>query len=182
MEKTTMLECRPAELAGVYWVQSVSYRDARGTFERVFCHRELTAQGLCADFVQMSLAQSCCRGTLRGLHCLDAAWGEDKLVRCVHGRIFDVCVDVRKASPTFGQWVGGELSPEEGRALYVPRGFAHGYLTLEDDTQVLYAMTAEYQPDLERGYRYDEPRFAIAWPDVGPLTISAKDQQWDYLT
>jgi dTDP-4-dehydrorhamnose 3,5-epimerase len=155
--------------------------DERGSFARVFCKQELEAAGLCADIAQVNLSENHARGTLRGLHTQKGADAEDKLVGCFSGAIFDVCVDVREDSPTYTQWVGVELSSENGVMLYVPKGCAHGYLTLTDDASVLYFVTQYYTPGAETGYRWDDPAFGISWPLPPPFVMSEKDKDWGYI-
>ncbi|WP_094606111.1 dTDP-4-dehydrorhamnose 3,5-epimerase [Sporomusa silvacetica DSM 10669] len=168
------------KISGVYIVKREPFSDERGTFSRMFCRRELEAAGLCGEIAQMNLSTNRKKGTLRGLHSQSGNAAEDKLVTCVQGAIFDVCVDVRKDSPTYLQWVGETLSEENGFGLYVPKGCAHGYLTLTDDTQVLYLVTQYYTPNTEVGYRFDDPAFGITWPIVAPYIMSEKDKSWEY--
>lgn len=165
-------------IAGAFVVEPEPRADARGTFARLWDQEEFRARGLSTAFVQCNDSVSHRRGTLRGLHYQAAPHGEVKLVRCVRGAVFDVAVDVRAGSPTFGRWFGVELSGENRRMLYVPEGCAHGYLTLADACEVIYPVTATYHPECERGVRWNDPRFAIAWPDVGPLSLSDKDRSW----
>lgn len=172
---------KECELPGVFLIKRQTFQDERGGFERLFCKRELEEQGIDADFVQSNLSTNHKKGTLRGLHSQRADFAEDKLVCCTRGTIFDVCVDVRKDSKTFGQYVGAILSDGNHSMLYIPKGFAHGYLTLEDETQVLYFVTQFYTPNSEIGYRYDDPVFHIDWPQTEDLIISKKDQSWNYL-
>jgi dTDP-4-dehydrorhamnose 3,5-epimerase len=139
---------------------------------------ELKNAGLYADFVQVNLSISYKKGTLRGLHSQIETAAEDKIVSCLSGEIFDVCVDVRPGSPTFGKYVGEVLSEENCKALYVPKGFAHGYLSLTDHSQTLYFVTQFYTPGSEKGYRYDDPAFNIKWPLEQPFIISEKDAAW----
>jgi len=166
---------------GAYLIDAEPRTDERGFFARLWCRDEFAARGLSAEFVQCNDSFSARRGTLRGLHYQAAPHAEVKLVRCVRGRVFDVLVDLRRDSPTYTQWFGTELTAENRRMLYVPEGCAHGYLTLEDDSEVVYPVSQPYTPDAERGVRWNDPRFAIAWPPVDTLTLSPKDQQWpDY--
>ena len=167
---------------GAYLVEPTPRADDRGFFARVWCHDEFAARGLNAAFVQCNDSLSRRRGTLRGLHYQVAPYGEVKLIRCVRGAVFDVLVDVRPSSPTYLQWYGVALTAESRTMLYAPEGCAHGYLALEDDTEAMYLVTRAYRPDAERGIRWNDPAFGIAWPDVGPLTLSPKDQAWpDYV-
>jgi dTDP-4-dehydrorhamnose 3,5-epimerase len=168
------------KLDGVYIVTREAFEDERGTFARAFCKREFEAAGLCGDIAQVSMSTNKLKGTLRGLHSLSIELAENKLVMCVRGAIFDVAVDVRKSSATFGQYVGVEVSERSGNALYLPKGFAHGYLTLTDDTQLLYFMSQFYEPSAERGYRYDDPVFDIGWPGE-IVVISEKDRGFPLL-
>ncbi|TCL36124.1 dTDP-4-dehydrorhamnose 3,5-epimerase [Anaerospora hongkongensis] len=169
------------KISGVYVVKREPFADERGTFSRMFCRRELEAAGLCGDIAQINLSTNRNKGTLRGLHSQSGNASEDKLVTCVQGAIFDVCVDVRKESPTYGEWVGETLSAENGVGLYIPKGCAHGYVSLTDDTQVLYFTTQFYQPNTEEGYRFDDPAFGIEWPISGPYILSEKDKAWAYI-
>lgn len=165
-------------IGGVHLVDLEPRGDERGWFARVWCRDELARAGLGGDFVQCNGSYSRDAGTLRGLHWQTAPHEEAKLIRCIAGRIFDVVADVRPASPTFGRWFGVELSAESRQMLYVAPGVAHGYLTLVDHSEVLYPVTAAYAPASERGLRWDDPLFAIDWPQVGNLTISPKDRGW----
>lgn len=168
-------------LSGCFEIEQEKRGDERGHFARVFCIEEFRAHGLCTDIVQANAATSRDRGTLRGLHLQSGEHAEDKLVRCTRGSVFDVAVDVRPESPTVGQWVGITLSAERGNMLFVPKGFAHGYLTLEDHTEMHYMVSAAYAPEAERGYRWDDPAFSIDWPISDGLILSDKDRQWpDY--
>jgi dTDP-4-dehydrorhamnose 3,5-epimerase len=139
---------------------------------------ELKTAGLYADFVQVNLSHNYKKGTLRGLHSQISTAAEDKLVSCIRGEIFDVCVDVRPDSATYGQYVGEVLSEKNGKMLYVPKGFAHGYLGLTDDSLTLYFVSQYYTPGSEKGYRYDDPFFGIEWPIKPPYIITDKDASW----
>ena len=162
-------------LAGAYLVRLDLHPDERGFFARSFCADEFAAAGLPADFPQQSLARSRRAGTLRGLHLQLEPHAEDKYVRCVRGRIFDAIVDLRPGSPTYLRAAAVELDADSGDALFVPAGFAHGYQTLCDDTDVLYAMSARYAPAAARSIRWNDPAFAIAWP-LGDPILSAADR------
>ena len=152
-------------------------RDARGFFARAFCAHEFEEIGLENRFVQANNSFSARRGTLRGLHYQLPPAAEVKLVRCIRGAFFDVILDLRPDSPTFGKSFGAELSAENGRMMYAPRGFAHAILTLEDNSEALYFSSALYTSEQERGVRWDDARFAIRWP-IEPVEISAKDAAW----
>ena len=154
----------PTDLAGVFVVELAPVVDDRGFFARAFDPRAFAAQGLEAALPQTSLSFNTRRGTLRGMHFQRAPHEEVKLVRVVRGAIFDVALDLRPESPTRYRWVGVELSADNRRALYLPRGCAHGYQTLADDTEILYQMTDTYHPEAAGGVRWDDPAFAITWP------------------
>jgi len=155
---------RETPLAGAWVLELERHSDERGFFARTFCRRELAEHGLDVEVAQCNLSVSRRRGTLRGLHFQRAPHEEAKLVRCSRGSLFDAIVDLRVGSPTFARWFGVVLSAREGNQLYVPRGFAHGLLTLEDDTEVCYQVSAAYAPDHQAGYRWDDPAFGIDWP------------------
>jgi len=151
--------------------------DARGFFARIFCAQEFVKLGLEHKFVQANNSFSARRGTLRGLHYQLPPAAEVKLVRCICGSFYDVVLDLRPNSRTFGQWFGAELSADNRLMMYVPQGFAHAILTLEDNSEALYFSSAFYASERERGVRWNDPRFAIRWP-IPPSEISAKDSSW----
>lgn len=164
----------PTLLHGVYCIHAEPRGDERGFFARMFCADEFAAMGLETRFVQANISRSVHRGTLRGMHYQLGADAEVKLVRCTAGRLFDVALDLRPDSPSFGKWFGVELSAEDPKMLYVPRGCAHGFVSREDDTEISYMVSAAYSSENERGIRFDDPRFAISWPE--PVrSISNKD-------
>jgi len=162
-------------LAGAYLVDLEKRGDERGFFARAFCEREFAAHGLPARFVQVNNSLSAQRGTLRGMHYQLAPKAETKLVRCIRGALFDVILDLRRDSPTFGHSFGAELSAENRRMMVVPQGFAHGFITLADHSEAFYFVDEFYAPELERGVRWDDPRFAISWP-LEPAVLSDKDR------
>lgn len=164
-------------LPGAYVIEPQLLQDERGFFARSWCQREFEAHGLTSKVVQANLSYNRRKGTLRGMHYQLAPHEEAKLVRCTRGAILDVIVDVRPASSTAGQWIGVELTAENHRMLYVPEGFAHGFQTLADDTEVTYQVTEFYTPGAERGIRYDDPALAIEWP-LEVTMISEKDRNW----
>lgn len=168
------LTIRPTALDGLLVLESATLRDERGGFARLFCAEALAAAGFDPAVAQANLSTNARRHTLRGLHWQDEPAGEAKIVRCLAGALWDVAVDIRPASATFRQWHAEELTPGNGRALAIPRGFAHGFLTLADDTSMLYLMGASYRAELARGARYDDPAFGIAWP-AAPAVIGARD-------
>jgi dTDP-4-dehydrorhamnose 3,5-epimerase len=164
----------PATLAGAYLVDVEPFEDERGLFARTWCRHEFAARGLSDELAQCNISLTRRRGTLRGMHYQAAPHTEDKLVRCTHGAIHDVIVDLRRDSPTFCRHFAADLSADSHRALYVPKGCAHGFQTLTDDTQVFYQMSAFYVPDAGRGVRWNDPRFGIAWPIADPI-LNARD-------
>jgi dTDP-4-dehydrorhamnose 3,5-epimerase len=165
-------------IGGAYLVELEPRGDERGWFARVWCQDEFARHGLSAGFVQCNTSYSRDAGTLRGLHYQTAPHDEAKLVRCLRGRIYDVMVDVRPASPTYGQWFGVELTAANRTMLYVAPGLAHGFQALEDETEVMYPVTAAYAPQSERGVRWDDPFFAITWPLAARAIVSPKDRTW----
>jgi len=162
-------------LKGACLIDLETRGDERGFFARAFCVNEFAAHGLATAFVQVNTSLSEQKGTLRGMHYQLAPKAETKLVRCIRGALFDVILDLREASPTFGRSFVAELSAENRRMMYVPKGFAHGFITLSDDTEAFYFVDEFYAPDQERGVRWNDPRFAIAWP-LAPTVVSDKDK------
>jgi dTDP-4-dehydrorhamnose 3,5-epimerase len=170
----------PTEIPGVLIVDIEPHEDARGAFARLHCPDEFAAAGHPFTPVQTSLSRNPHAGTLRGLHYQAAPHAEAKLVRAVRGQIFDVAVDLRRGSPTEGRWTSAELSADNARALLIPDGVAHGFLTLEPDTDVLYQISPAFQPGHDAGVRWDDPAFGIAWPGA-PALISPRDAAYpDY--
>jgi dTDP-4-dehydrorhamnose 3,5-epimerase len=164
-------------LDGAWIIDPSPHHDERGRFMRAWCTREFEDHGIRFLPVQANMQFSPRRGTVRGLHLQVAPALEAKLVRCTRGAIFDVAVDLRPASPTFGEWCGVELTAENGRMLYVPEHCAHGFQSTEDDTEVLYLTSAFYAPESCRGARFDDPAFDIRWP-LPPSAISEQDRNW----
>lgn len=168
------------ELKGAYIIDLERREDDRGFFARTWCQQEFEAHGLVARIVQANMSYNKLKGTLRGMHYQRAPYAETKLVRAVRGAILDVIVDLRPDSPTYRRWIGVELTADNRRALFVPEGFAHGFQTLEDDTDVSYQVSAFYTPGAEGGARYNDPAFDIQWP-LPVSVISDKDAAWpDY--
>ncbi|MEW5729779.1 MAG: dTDP-4-dehydrorhamnose 3,5-epimerase [Pseudomonadota bacterium] len=161
-------------IPGVMVVEVSPHADDRGLFARTYDAALFAEAGLPTHWPQCNTSWNPRRGTLRGMHYQAEPRPEPKLVRCTRGRVFDVAVDLRPASPTFKAWVGVELSADGRAALYVPPGCAHGFLTLEDGCEVFYQMGESYVPELARGVRWNDPAFAIAWP-MEPLLIGARD-------
>ena len=154
--------------------------DERGYFARTFCQKEFEEHGIDFDSVQCNVSFNKQAGTLRGMHFLRKPAVESKLVRCVRGAFYDVIVDLHPESPTYLQSFGIELSQDNLKALYVPGNFAHGFLTLEDDTEISYMMNEFYAPECDAGLRFDDPALGIKWP-IPPKVISEKDQNWPLL-
>lgn len=165
------------EVQGAWIVDADPIGDERGSFARIFDVEEFAAHGITTAVVQANLSRNRHAGTLRGMHLQRAPHAETKLVRCVSGALFDVAVDVRPDSPSYLRWVGVELTAGNGRALVVPEGCAHGFLTLVDDTVATYQVSAPYTPAAEAGYRHDDPAFGIDWPREVTV-ISDKDASW----
>jgi dTDP-4-dehydrorhamnose 3,5-epimerase len=162
-------------LKGAYLIDLEKRGDDRGFFARLFCTEEFENEGLENHFVQVNNSHSAQKGTLRGLHYQLGSMAEVKLVRCIRGSFYDVILDLRPTSPTYGQSYGAVLSAENRTMMYVPKGFAHGFLTLEQDSEVVYLVSQFYSKDLERGVRWNDPAFKIAWPEK-PLIVSDRDR------
>jgi dTDP-4-dehydrorhamnose 3,5-epimerase len=162
-------------LAGAYRIKPELVIDERGAFARRFCADEFRVLGLETDLVQRSISFNARAGTLRGIHFQTAPHLEAKIVRCTRGAIFDVLVDLREGSPTYGQWHGEELTADNRLMLYVPKGFAHGFQSLVDDTEVDYEITPAYVPEAASGFRFDDSALAINWP-IADMIISERDK------
>ena len=172
----------PQEIPGCFLIHPEPMVDDRGFFARVFSVEEFAVVGMVTEIAQINLARSETAGTLRGIHWQAPPFEEAKLVRCVRGSVFDVCVDLRPGSGTWGRSVGVELSSQNHLALYVPPGCGHGYLSLEEGSEVIYSTSAPYMPDAERGARWDDPAFDIDWPITEGPTLSEKDSTWPDLS
>lgn len=170
----------PTDIAGVVRVEWEPRGDDRGAFARLHCPDEFAAAGHPFAPAQTSLSRNPILGTLRGMHYQPAPHGETKLVRVVRGAVFDVAIDLRPESPTYRRWTGAELSAENGLALLIPEGVAHGFLTLEADTDMLYQISPKYQPGHEAGVRWDDPAFGIVWP-AQPAVMSDRDAAYPLL-
>jgi len=162
-------------LPGVLILEPARYADARGFFSESWNRRRLADQGVEVDFVQDNHSLSITAGTLRGLHFQTPPHAQAKLVRCGRGALFDVAVDIRHGSPTFGQWVGVELSFENGRQLLIPEGFLHGFVTRVPETEIVYKCSDYYAPDCDAAVRFDDPDLGIDWGLGGPPILSEKD-------
>jgi len=166
----------PTDLPGVFHVTPTPFEDARGAFMDIYLQSDFAAHDIAFAPIHQALSVNIAAGTLRGLHYQLAPQEQAKFVRCVRGSVFDVVVDVRPGSPTFGAWVSQTLSAEKRNALFVPRGFAHGFQTLADDCEVAYLIDGEYTPSLERGIRWDDPAVGVRWPSQTAV-LSERDQQ-----
>lgn len=164
-------------LKGAFVIEPERIADERGFFARTFCRKEFEAHQLNPDLAQCSISFNRRRGTLRGMHFQVAPHGEAKLVRCTHGAIHDVILDLRPQSPTFTRWVAVDLSAENRLMLYIPEGLAHGFQTLQDETEVFYQISEFYSPEHARGVRWNDPAFQIRWP-IETSIISARDQSY----
>ena len=163
-------------LKGAYIIELEKRGDERGFFARAFCQNEFETEGLATKFVQVNNSLSADKGTLRGMHYQLAPHAETKIVRCIKGALYDVIIDLRPNSETYCQSFGKELSADNRRMMYVPKGFAHGFITLTDNTEAFYFVDEFYAPNFERGVRYDDPKFGIEWP-IKPVVVSDKDKQ-----
>lgn len=169
------------KLQDAYLIEIEKRSDQRGFFARMWCRKEFEDHGLVSQVVQTNISYNIKKGTIRGMHFQIDPYQETKLVRCTRGAIYDVIIDLRADSPTYGEWTGVELSADNYRMIYVPKNFAHGFQTLADDTEVTYQVTEFYTPGAERGLRYDDPAFGIIWP-LPVSVISEKDKSWLALT
>ena len=170
------------DLVDAYTIDPKKLEDERGFFARAWCQKEFEEHGLQTRYVQCNMSYNPARGTLRGVHYQISPYEETKLVRCIRGAIYDVIIDLRPQSATYMRWIGVELSAENRRMLCVPEGFAHGFQTLCDDTEVFYQLSQFYQPGAESGIRWNDSTFGIEWPDVASRIISEKDQNWPDFT
>ena len=170
------------KLKGAFIVEMEKREDPRGFFGRAFCKKEFEALGLNGNILQANASGNPAKGTLRGMHFQNKPFEEVKMIRCTRGAVYDVIIDLRKDSPTHKQWIGVELSVENAKLLYIPEGFAHGYLTLKDDSDVFYLVTQYYAPGSDSGVRYNDPAFKIEWPKDVPIKLMTdKDRNWpDY--
>jgi dTDP-4-dehydrorhamnose 3,5-epimerase len=170
----------PLPLPGAFRISLEPREDERGFFARTFCEEEFARHGLPTRFPQQNLSRNLRAGTLRGLHFNAAPHGEAKLIRCTAGALWDVIIDLRAGSPTRLRWFGAHLTAERGDALFLPAGFAHGFLTLEDRTDAAYLMGSAYAPGAARGIRWDDPALALPWPRE-PAVLSDQDRAWPLL-
>lgn len=169
------------KLAGAYIIDVEPFQDERGFFAEAWKEDVAAQYGIEANFQRINISLNKKTGTLRGLHAQKAPHAEAKLVRCIEGALYDVIVDMRSDSSTYLQWVGVELSADNLRALFVPRGFLHGFQTLTTNTRVFYQTDGTYTPQAEYGVRFDDPLLNIQWPSAAERVISEKDQHWPLL-
>jgi dTDP-4-dehydrorhamnose 3,5-epimerase len=167
----------PTPITGAYLIDLEKRGDERGFFARLFCRNEFGENNLATEYVQINNSLSVDKGVLRGMHYQLPPSAEVKVVRCIKGGLFDVILDLRPDSPSFGKWFGAEITAENRRMIYVPQGCAHGFVTLEANTEAFYLVNSFYAPDLERGIRFNDPRFGIEWP-LTPSEVSDKDNNW----
>lgn len=165
------------DLKGAYIIELNKLEDERGFFARTWCKNEFESQGLNTVFVQANMSTNKVQGTLRGMHYQISPYEETKLIRCTKGAIYDVIIDLRPESSTYKKWIGVNLTSDNYKILYVPENFAHGFITLQDDTEVSYQVSQFYAPGSERGARYNDPAFGINWPSYISV-ISEKDKNW----
>ena len=164
-------------LKGAYTIELEKRGDDRGFFARFFCEKEFEDAGIAFPIAQINNSLTEKAGTLRGMHYQLPPAAEIKVIRCIRGALYDVIIDLRPDSPTFGKWFGAELNAENRLMMYAPMGFAHGFMTLTENTEAFYLTNAFYAPQEERGIRFDDPRFGVAWPKA-PTDISPKDRIW----
>ncbi len=168
---------KETKLKGAYSIELQPMEDERGFFARTFCQKEFVASGLNPKLIQCNISYNKRKGTLRGMHYQVSPMAEAKLVRCTQGAMYDVIIDIRPESTTYCEWIAVELSADNYRMIYIPEGFAHGFQTLMDDTEVFYQMSEFYAPECARGVRWDDPAFGIVWPDDKRI-ISEKDMNY----
>ena len=169
---------KETELQGVYVIEPTRFEDERGFFAPSFSQREFEDKGLNGHFVENNISYNRRRGTLRGLHYQAAPYGQAKLVRCTRGAIFDVVVDLRPDSPTFRKWISSELTAENRLLLYLPEDMAHGFQTIEDDTEVFYQVSDFYRPEAYKGLRWNDPAFGIEWPMAEERIMLPRDSSY----
>ncbi|MDC1359602.1 dTDP-4-dehydrorhamnose 3,5-epimerase [Gammaproteobacteria bacterium] len=165
------------KLKGAYVVDLSKIDDERGFFARAFCTDHFSSMDLAPNIAQVNMSFNKSKGTLRGMHYQKSPYQETKFIRCIRGSIHDVIIDLRKDSPTYNNYIGVNLTCENRKALYVPKDFAHGFITLEDDTEVIYMVSQSYVPNAEDGILWNDPKFNIAWP-IDPTNLSDKDSSW----
>lgn len=172
------MEFKDTNISGLYTIDLEKIEDERGFFARAFCKAEFDNMGIESNVVQANMSFNKVAGTIRGMHYQKSPYQETKFIRCLNGSIYDVVIDLRKDSPTYLQSFGIELTSKNKTALFVPKDFAHGFITLQDNTEVMYLVSQTYVPGAEEGIRWNDPLFAIKWP-MEPTEISSKDANWD---
>ena len=174
---------RETKLEGSFVIEPEKFEDERGLFARTFSDQEFEAHGIDPRIIECNISFNKKKHTIRGMHFQSAPYAQAKLVRCTQGAVYDVIIDLRPDSITYKQWVSEELTAENRLMLYVPEGFAHGFQTLEDDSEVLYQMSSSYAPSAAGGVRWDDPVFAIHWPAAGDVILNERDRTYpDFLT
>ncbi|WJV68625.1 dTDP-4-dehydrorhamnose 3,5-epimerase [Pectobacteriaceae bacterium CE70] len=170
----------PTDISGALLIEIDAHQDERGLFARTFCQDMFKKQGIESNFTQCNVSLNYQKGTLRGMHCMRDPFGEAKLVRATQGRVYDVAIDLRPSSPTYLKWAAVELDAKRHNAFYIPEGCAHGFLTLEDNSELFYQMSKSYVPGKDYGVRWNDPTFNIIWP-LHPLVINERDANYsDY--
>ena len=173
-----MIIFRETKLKGAYVIEPERFEDARGFFARSFSQTEFEAHGLRSQFEEAGISLNLRRHTLRGMHWQEPPNAQAKLVRCTRGAIYDVIIDLRSGSPTYKQWLAQELTAQNRLMLYIPEGFAHGFQTLADETEVFYQMSKAYAHASERGVRWNDPAFGISWPETERIIINERDRSF----
>lgn len=168
------------KLKGVYVMEPQVFGDARGWFMESWSEKKMEEAGIHVGFLQDNHSFSAQKGTLRGLHYQLNPMCQAKILRCTRGKIFDVAADIRRGSPTYAQWVGVEMSAENKKQLFIPRGFAHGFITLTDDVEVQYKADNYYAPECDGNIRWDDPEIGVEWP-IRPVVLSGKDEKAPFL-
>ena len=171
-----MLIFKDTKLEGAYVIEPEKFEDHRGLFARSFSQGEFAEHGLRSQFVESGISFNYRKYTVRGMHWQAPPNAQAKLVRCTRGAIFDVMIDLRPESPTYKQWFAEELTAQNRLMLYIPEGFAHGYQSLEDETEMFYLLSGAYAPASERGVRWNDPAFAIAWPETERIILNERDR------
>ena len=169
---------RETKLGGAFIVELEKFEDDRGFFARSWSEREFAGRGLESRLVECNISFNKQKGTLRGMHYQAPPHGQIKMVRCTSGSIYDVIIDLRTESPTFKQWIGVELTARNRLTLYVPKDFAHGFQTLENETEVFYQMSSPYVPESGRGVRWNDPAFGIDWPEPRKIIVNERDENY----
>ncbi len=174
------MKFKETKIKGLYIIEPEIHFDERGYFARIFCKQELSKTGIDFNIVQVDRSLNKKRGIIRGMHFQKSPKAEDKIIQCIKGKIYDVAIDLRQDSPTYGEWVAEELSEENKKTLLIPKGFAHGFQTLADSCEILYFMSEFYSPQYESGVRWNDPFFNIKWPIKNPI-LSEKDKNWSLI-